>query len=235
MVRLLKLALEDPTTRVGKAVALSTQVLIVGSLVSFSVETLPSLQPETRAFLEFFELVTVAIFTVEYLLRLFVADRKLGFVFSFFGLVDLAAVVPFYLATGLDLRAARTVRLLRLFRLFKLVRYSEAIQRFHRAFNIAREELVLFLAVTAIFLYGSAVGLYYFEHEGQPEAFASIFHSLWWAVITLTTVGYGDTYPQTIGGRTFTAVILILGLGIVAVPTGIMASALSKARGLDKS
>jgi voltage-gated potassium channel len=125
------------------------------------------------------EVATVLAFSLEYVLRLLVADRKLGFVFSFFGLVGLAAALPFYFATGLDLRAVRVVRLLRLFRIFKLVRYSSAIQRFHRAFVIAREELVLFLSVTAVVLYGSAVGLYYFEHDVQPEAFASIFHSLW--------------------------------------------------------
>ena len=95
---------------------------------------------------------------------------------------------------------------------------------------MVREELVLFIGVSLMLIYLSAVGVYYFEHDSQPEQFASVFHSLWWAVVTLTTVGYGDVYPVTLGGRLFTFVVLFLGLGIVAVPTGLIASALSKAR-----
>ena len=108
--------------------------------------------------------------------------------------------------------------------------YSTAVRRLHRAAIIAKEELVLFLCVALVLIFLSAVGIYYFENESQPEQFASVFHSLWWAVITLTTVGYGDVYPVTIGGRLFTFFVLMLGLGIVAVPTGLFASALSRAR-----
>ncbi|MEZ6108668.1 MAG: potassium channel family protein [Pirellulaceae bacterium] len=90
------------------------------------------------------------------------------------------------------------------------------------ALLIAREELVLYLIVTLMMLYFAAVGIYYCEHEAQPEAFASIFHSLWWGVATLTTVGYGDIYPITTGGKIFTFVILLCGLGVVSVPTGII-------------
>lgn len=104
------------------------------------------------------------------------------------------------------------------------------MQRFHRAFRIAREELVLFGVVALILIYLSSVGIYYFEHDAQPQAFASVFHCLWWSVSTLTTVGYGDVYPVTTGGRIFTSFILAIGLGIVAVPTGLFASALAKAR-----
>jgi len=104
------------------------------------------------------------------------------------------------------------------------------IQRFHRAFIIAREEMMLFLFVALLLLYFSGVGIYYFENNAQSEQFSSIFHSLWWAVATLTTVGYGDVYPITTGGKIFTFFILMIGLGIVAVPAGLIASALSKAR-----
>lgn len=176
------------------------------------------------------ELATVIVFSAEYLLRFSVADSKPGFVFSFFGMIDLLAILPFYLSTGLDMRSLRAVRMLRLIRILKLVRYSDAIQRFHRAFIIVREELVLFIWITLILLYLTAVGIYYFENKAQPEVFSSIFHSLWWAIATLTTVGYGDAYPVTAGGKTFTALVLIIGLGIVAVPAGLLASALSKAR-----
>ena len=89
---------------------------------------------------------------------------------------------------------------------------------------------MVFLGIAVMLIYLSAVGIYYFEHEAQPDLFASVFHSLWWAVVTLTTVGYGDAFPVTLGGRTFTFAVLMAGLGIVAVPTGLLASALSRVR-----
>ena len=104
------------------------------------------------------------------------------------------------------------------------------MKRFGKAIAVAREEAILFMLATTILLYLAAVGIYYFEHEVQPEAFSSIPHSLWWAVATLTTVGYGDVYPVTAAGKIFTFVILMLGLGIVAVPAGLVASALSQVR-----
>lgn len=206
------------------------QILIVLSLIEFAIETLPNLSPGLRQYLQIFEIVTVAIFTVEYLLRILLGRPRLSYVFSFYGIIDLLAILPFYISTGIDLRSVRAFRLLRLFRLFKLVRYSAAMQRFHRAFVIAKEELILFGATALIVLYLSALGIYYFEREQQPESFGSVFHSLWWAVATLTTVSNGDVYPVTVGGKIFTFFVLMTGLGIVAVPTGLFASALSKAR-----
>ena len=230
----LKTIVEEPTTKMGRAFALFIQGLIVLSLLTFAVETLAGLSNEIRTALRVIEVTTVLIFTAEYLVRILVADRKLRFVLSFYGIIDLLAILPFYLSTGLDLRSIRVVRLLRLFRIFKIARYSTAIQRLHRAFLIAREELILFFCAAVVLLYVSSVGIYYFENGAQPDVFASVFHSLWWAVITLTTVGYGDVYPMTTGGRIFTMLILLVGLGIVAVPTGIFASALSQARSLDR-
>ncbi|MEI8704314.1 ion transporter [Pseudoalteromonas sp. B62] len=142
-------------------------------------------------------------------------------------------MLPFYLSTGYDLRSIRIFRLLRLVRILKLFKYNQAIKRFHRALVIAKEELILFGFVAAIMLYLSAVGIYYCESDAQPEQFSSVFHSLWWSVTTLTTVGYGDMYPVTVGGKIFTFFILTIGLGIVAVPTGLLASALSEARKQD--
>ena len=206
----LKQVIEKHDTTAGKSFDFFIRGLIVVSLVSFSIETLPDLQPSTRQLLAVIELACVAVFSAEYVLRVAVATRKLGFIFSFYGLIDLAAILPFYLASGLDLRSLRAARLLRLFRAFKLIRYSEAIQRFHRAFRIAREELVLFACVMLLLLYFAAVGIYYFENAAQPEAFSSVFDGLWWAVATLTTVGYGDVFPVTAGGRFFTFVVLLL-------------------------
>ncbi len=209
------------------------QLLIVLSLISYATGTLPGLTTETRKMLRIFEVVSVGIFTVEYLTRFFLARPRRGYAFSFFGIIDLVAIVPFYISTAIDLRSVRAFRLLRLFRLLKLARYSAAVQRYHRAFILAREDLILFGATALILLYLSAVGIYYFENPAQPDKFASVFHSLWWAITTLTTVGYGDAYPVTIGGRVFTFFVLVVGLGIVAVPSGLFASALSKAREED--
>jgi voltage-gated potassium channel len=204
--------------------------LIVLSLVSFSVETLPDLSADSRQLLRNIEIFTVSVFTVEYLLRIIVANRKLKFIFSYYGLIDLAAILPFYVATGLDLRSIRVIRLFRLFRALKLLRYSEAPQLFHRAFLIAKDELILFMIAALMTLYLAAIGIYYFENPTQPEVFSSIFSSLWWAVVTLTTVGYGDVYPMTTGGRIFTFFVLLIGVITIAVPSGIVASALGKAR-----
>lgn len=137
-------------------------------------------------------------------MRLFVADKKFQYIFSFFGVIDLLAILPFYLSTGLDLRSIRIFRLLRLFRMLKLLRYSKAINRFHRALIIAKEEMILFGCVAMMLLYLSKVGIYYFENSVQPDQFKSIFHSLWWSLATLTTVGYGVLYPVTAGGQIFT-------------------------------
>jgi len=217
----------------GKVFTFTIQSLIIVSLITFSIDTLPDLSQQTKTYLRVTEIITVAIFTIEYLLRIFISERKIKFIFSFYGLVDLAAILPFYIASGIDLRAIRVFRLLRLVRILKLLKYSKAIDRFYRALVIVKEELVLFGFVTAIMIYLSAVGIYYFENPIQPEVFKSVFHSLWWAVTTLTTVGYGDMYPITAGGKLFTFVVLMIGLGIVAVPTGLIASALSQVRDND--
>jgi len=206
------------------------QAVILLSLVDFALETLPHLSPTQRRLLEWFEVFSVAVFTVEYVVRVVGARSPVKYLLSFYGIVDLVAILPFYLGLVVDLRALRALRFLRLLRILKLTRYSQAWRRFHRALIISREELILFAATALILIYLAAVGIYYFEHEAQPEVFASMFDGLWWAVATLTTVGYGDSYPITAGGRFFTFVILVIGLGIVALPSGIVASALAKAR-----
>lgn len=212
------------------AFAWSITVLIIYSVICYSIETLPNLSVLTIDFLYYSEIIVVSIFTIEYLYRIYSAPNRLKFVFSFYGLIDLMAILPFYLATAIDLRTLRLMRLLRLARLLKLARYNKAILRFSKAISLAKEELVIFTLASLVLLYLAAVGIYHFEHNAQPEVFRSIFDSLWWAVVTLTTVGYGDIYPITIGGRIFTFVILMVGLGLVAVPTGIVASALSVIR-----
>jgi len=204
------------------------QFLILLSVVTFSIETVPDLEPQTRRILEYIEIICVIVFSIEYLLRIYVADHKLKFIFGFYGIIDLLAILPFYLSFGIDLRSLRALRFLRIFRILKLVRYNSAIHQFTQAIKMVKEQIFLFLFTTLILVYFSAVGIYYFENQVQPEHFSSIFESLWWAIITLTTVGYGDVYPITVGGKVFTFFILMIGLGIVAIPTGIISSALTK-------
>ena len=219
--------------KLSQKLELFIQALILFSLLTFSLETLPNLSEKEKHWLYISEIVTIAIFTIEYLTRLILSKRKLSYIFSFFGIIDLIAFLPFYIGLGIDLRSLRAVRFVRLLRLFKMARYSKALQRFHRAFIISKEEIILFFFSACIMLYLAGVGIYYCEHEAQPKVFASVFDGLWWAVATLTTVGYGDCYPVTAGGKIFTFFILLIGLGIISVPTGMVASALSKARAME--
>lgn len=221
-------------SKAGRIFDLFIQFLIILSLLSFSIETLPNISKGLQNILKISEYIIVAIFSIEYILRIIYSEKKLRFIFSFFGLIDLIAIAPFYFSLGLDLRAVRAFRLLRFFRIFKLLRYGKAIQRFKRAYQIIKEELILFFIVTLIVLYLSSVGIYYFENQAQPETFSSVFHSLWWAVATLTTVGYGDIAPITVGGKIFTFIVLMIGLGVIAVPAGLVSSALSKVRSEEK-
>lgn len=211
------------------------QFLIILSLVAYAVETLPALQPEHEAILRALEVFTITVFTLEYIGRVWVASKKTDYVFSFYGIIDLLAILPFYLSNYVDLRYLRAFRLLRLLRVLKLVRFNDEMKRIKVAWDLAKTELTLFVSASAIVIYLAGVGIYFFEFPAQPEVFSSIPDSLWWAVVTLTTVGYGDMYPITFGGRLFTTLILLVGLGLVAVPAGIVSSSLSEARRQLKS
>lgn len=210
------------------------QLVIVYSIITLTVETLPDLTLNQRRFFEISEFVCVSIFSVEYLVRLFKSNDKLKFVFSFMGVIDLISILPFYLNLGSGSRALRIIRLFRIFRLLKLARYNKAISRFHQAFLSVKEELVLFFLASFFLIYLVSVGIYYFENDAQPQAFQSIIHSFWWSVVTLTTVGYGDVYPITIGGKIFTFFVLMIGVGIITIPAGLIATAMMKTRNEEK-
>jgi voltage-gated potassium channel len=122
----------------------------------------------------------------------------------------------------------RVFRLFRLLRIFKFNRYTRALHRLARAFADVKEELILYTFLTLLLIYLASVGIYCFENEAQPEKFGSIIDAMWWAIATLTTVGYGDVFPITAGGKLFTFFILLLGLGFVSVPSALLASALAK-------
>ena len=222
-------------TRASRAFDLTMMAFIIIAIINFSLDTLPDLSRTTRLVLYSVEAITVAVFSVEYLLRIITAKKKLRFVFSFFGIVDVLAVIPFYVGlfyTGMqiDLRLLRILRLFRIFRVLKLLRYSRAIKHFRDALNEVREELILYLMATAFLMYLSSAGIYYFERDVPETNFQSIFHSMWWAVVTLTTVGYGDVYPQTTGGKIFTGFILLIGLSVIAIPSGLIASGMTKVK-----
>lgn len=224
---LYKIIIENDSKR-GRHFDIFIQCLIILSLVSFSIETLPNLDSKYKTILDNFEVFSVIVFSIEYLLRVFLTKPFWKYIFSFFGIIDFLSVLPFYLTTGIDLRSIRIFRLFRLFRIFKLFKYNTALDRINTAFSEIKNELVIFIVATFFLLYISAIGIYYFENPVQPELFKSVFHSMWWAVTTLTTVGYGDMYPITIGGKIFTTIIVFIGMGMVAIPTGLLASAFSK-------
>ena len=233
MLLKLRRTIEETDTQLGLLFDLSIQVLIIASMVTFSIETLPNLDQDILKILAALELTFISIFTFEYILRYLVAERKTKFVFSFWGIIDLLAILPFYfvsLGFTYNFIMLRAFRLLRLVRILKLGRYSKSLSRMTLAIKIARYDLLLALATTAIMLLVASFGIYQFENPAQPDKFSSVFESLWWALATLTTVGYGDIYPITLGGRIFTGVILMIGLGIVALPAGIIASSLTEAR-----
>lgn len=225
---------EDNSTKKGKLFDYTIQFLIIMSLIAFSIETLPNNEKYVTEFLLSFEVFCIVIFSIEYLLRIYVSKNPIRYIFSFYGIIDLLAILPFYLNVAFDMRILRAFRIFRIFRALKLIRYNRALQRIHIATGIVKEEMILFFIVTIIFIYLTSCGIYFFENEAQPMIFSSVFHSLWWSIVTLTTVGYGDVYPITVGGKIFTFFVLIIGVGIVTIPAGLVASSLSKAREIEE-
>ncbi len=221
--------LEHPHTKAGWRFALFIQALIILSLIAISLETLPSLPGWAHGLFQAFEWFVMIVFTAEYLARLWSTAHPWRYATSFYGLVDLAVIAPFWLL-GTDLREIRGLMLLRLIRVFKMARYARSLRHFRLAWQLVKDDVVAFAAVVALFTYLAALGIWQFEHAAQPEKYATVFDALWWAVITLTTVGYGDIYPITFGGRVFTIIIVLLGLGLVAVPSGLLASAFQEIR-----
>lgn len=219
----------DTSTKLGHRIELFIQILIIISIINFTVQTLPNINPTYQKVSNSIEVVSVFFFSLEYFLRLLSSKKPFKFIFSFFGIVDLLAILPFYLTLGTDLKSLRAVRLFRLLRLLKFLRYGDTLKNLKQSFDNVKKELILFSAATLLLIYFSSVGIYFFENEAQPDAFSSVFNAMWWSVATLTTVGYGDIYPITTGGKIFSTFIVFIGLGLVAVPTGLIASSLTQA------
>ncbi len=179
-----------------------------------------------------FEAISIYIFSFEYLYRIRLAylDKRMKgvkkYIFSTFGLIDLISILPFFLNqfVKVDGRFLRILRLFRLTRIFKLGRDSSSLQLFVSALKGVQNELKFTLFLSALAILFSASAIYYLENEVQPEKFSSITESIWWATVSLATVGYGDVYPVTVGGKVFASVISLIGIGIVAIPTGIISA-----------
>lgn len=211
--------------------------LIVLNVISLILESYHDIKVEYSYFLDIFEIISVIVFTIEYVLRFWTADlcedfsgtsfrKRVQFTFSGLGLIDLISILPFYLPLffTFDLRILRILRLFRLLRIFKLGRYSKSFKIITSVLKESKSELGVTVFVAFVMLVLSSTLMYYIENEVQPENFASIGHAFWWAVATLTTVGYGDVYPMTGMGKFLSGFIALIGIGFIALPTGIISS-----------
>lgn len=206
---------------------LISSVAVIVSIAVMALETfaLPSGLKEAI----FFADVALSIFfVVEYLYRIASAENKRAYVTSFFGIIDLVAIFPILVHAVSSVRVVRLLRVVRVIRLLKIKRYSNALSHYSQALKLIAAEATLFAGVALVFIFGFAFLIYEFEHEAQPDVYRNIFDSVWWAVISLTSVGYGDVYPVTAAGRMLTLAMVLTGMGIVAVPTALLASALSR-------
>ena len=221
-------ALQTEDSKARQALEWTSTSLILLALGTMPLEANPAMWPGLSRALWWIEISILGIFTAEYLLRLWIAERPLKYALSPYGLIDLMAIAPVYLAGGAETSALRGLRLLRLIRLLKNRRYAQACARLVKAIYESREEAAIFAVASALTVYIAAVGIHQFEHQAQPEAFGTLGQSLWWSVGLLVDVEYGEIYPVTVAGRAFAAVLALVGIAIVAVPAGLVASALSK-------
>lgn len=209
-------------------------ILIILNVAAVIVETVPSIHDPYSEFFRIFDMVSVIIFTIEYFLRVWSSNHDPGYAHSFHGrlryifsweaIIDLLAILPFYvhLIVGLDLRVLRILRLLRLLRLYRLTSYMKSAQLVKNVFKTRASDLKLSLVIILSLIIIAACVVYFAEHLVQPEKFSSIPATLWWAIITVTSVGYGDMVPVTVTGKILTSVISLLGLAVYALPAGII-------------
>lgn len=226
------------TARHGDSPAIFFQwfmlILISLNVMAVILATVQAINQQFNQFFNWFETFSVMIFSLEYLLRLWSCTSAPGrgplwgrikFAFYPMTIIDLLSVLPFYLPLlGLDLRFLRMLRLFRVFRLVKIGRYYQSLNLMRNVFANKKEEIILSATIMAVLLVLSSSFLYYLENEAQPKAFSSIPAAMWWAVTALTTVGYGDIYPITPLGKFVASLIAISGIGMFALPTGIVSS-----------
>ena len=214
----------EADTPAGRAFDVCLLVAILVSVIAVMLESVASIRREYGGVLRAVEWTVTVVFTIEYALRLLAVDRPWRYARSFFGVVDFLAVVPTYLALALpqaqSLMVIRTVRLLRVFRILKLAHFLGEAQQLVLALRASRRKITVFLGgvVTIVVVMGALMYLV----EGEEHGFTSIPTSMYWAVVTMTTVGYGDIAPRTTVGQLLASVLMILGYAIIAVPTGIV-------------
>lgn len=210
----------------GRRYEALSQAIVVLSAAVLALETLPDLTPFWRNALLGLEIFCLTAFAVDFWLRLYSAPDRRAYLTSFWGIIDLLSWLPALFFLAPDWQVVRILKLFRLVRLLKLVRGIAAVERLRYAFRETWDELLVVISAAALVVFLSSVGIYHFEKEAQPDLFKSIPHSMWWAIATLSTVGYGDIYPVTVGGRIFTALVMLVGLGVIAVPAGLITAAL---------
>jgi len=213
---------------------ISIIILIVLNTIAVTAASFENFANTHSVLLDRFEIFSIVIFTIEYLLRLWTSGYKfpnsraayIRFIFSFGALIDLAAILPFYLpfVSGVDLRFLRILRLLRMFRIFKLGRYSESMSIIGRVLKKEKEKLLTTIILTVIMIFVASTLMFYVENPAQPDVFVNILETTWWSIATFTTIWYGDVYPITIAGKICGALISLLGIMLIALPSGIICS-----------
>jgi voltage-gated potassium channel len=210
--------------------------LIIVNVIVVILETVASIHAQYLVEFRLIDDISVVIFTIEYILRLWTCtlhtafqkpvSGRLRFAFTPLAIVDLLSFLPFYIPMILpfDLRMLREFRLLRLIRVLKLGRYSQSIKLFEEVLVKKKEDIVVAVGILLMVLVIASSCMYYAEHQAQPEKFASIPHAMWWGIITLATVGYGDIYPITPLGQLIGGVVVVIGIGVFALPTAILAA-----------
>jgi voltage-gated potassium channel len=215
----------EADTPVGKIFDITLLVLIFGSVIAVMLETVPSFQAQHRQTLYILEWIFTIFFTLEYILRIYVVRRPSKYIFSFFGLVDLLSIIPTYVSIFIvgtqSLLIIRALRLLRVFRIFKLVNFTRQGQIILLALRNSRPKIAIFMffVILMVCIFGSVM---YLVEGGGDGGFDSIPRSVYWAIVTLTTVGYGDISPQTPLGQFLASIVMIMGYAVIAVPTGIV-------------
>jgi voltage-gated potassium channel len=214
----------EADTLAGKVFDVSLLIAIVLSIIIVMLESVKPIQQEYDTLFNNFEWIFTVIFTIEYLLRIWITGKPFKYIFSFYGLIDLLSIIPTFVGiffTGShSLMVIRTLRLLRVFRILKLARFLGEAQNLVNALKASRVKILVFiffvLSLTVI------MGTLMYLIEGGKNGFTSIPRSIYWAIVTLTTVGYGDIAPHTVLGQVVASAIMIFGYGIIAVPTGIV-------------
>ncbi len=216
----------EADTREGKIFDLCIIILILASIFMVLIDSVASVHEKYAHPLRIAEWVITLVFTIEYILRIYVVNKPWKYIFSLYGIIDLLAILPgfafFIFSGGQNLIVIRAIRILRIFRIFKLSRYTLAGRTLVMAIYRSREKIFIFIAfiLTLVTIFGTLMYLV----EGEENGFTSIPESIYWAVVTLTTVGYGDISPVTGLGRFLASIIMIMGYAIIAVPTGIVTS-----------